>query len=708
MLERYARIVVAARYIVVPLWIAAAIAAWVALPGLGGAGASLEDLVPEDSDAARAQQLALDRFGTTVGADTLVVQRDPDGLGRDALAAHVRAVREAPSLGIPLAVPVPNAEMPGLGWPESGTAVLSFLFLDPSLGLDERRAAAQRYARDLDGAGTGRGVAAGVTGAGPARLAQFEAIKDALPLVEAATVVVIALIVGLYFRSLAAPVITLLVAAIAYVVAVRGIGWSAERIGTPAPQEVEPVVVVLVLGLVTDYTVFYMSELRTRLGRGLSVLGAARRATARITPIVFTAGLVVASACASLLAGDMELFRIFGPGLALCALVVTAVSVTCVPAILAIAGGTLAPGSTRPTGAPGPARRLSGLLATRPVAAAVVLVGLGGLVVAASPARSADPEVGLISSLPESAPERRAAADVAAAFGPGILAPVDVIVERAGIGDESEALALVQAAIEEHDGVSAVIGPQSTGRTPFRDLVVSDDGDAARFIVLLAHDPTGAEGIETVDDLSAGVPGLLAGTGVDGARVAIAGETALAAETVDRTLGDLARVAVVALVVIAVLLAAFLRAPLAAVLLVLASALGLAAAYGLSILLVGAVLGGEHFVYYVPLIAGVLLIGLGSDYNVFIAGRVRQEVGRRRIREAIAVGAASASGAITVAGITLAATFSLLAIVPLRPFRELAILMVVGILLDVLVVRRVLVPALLAVPGRVAWGRRRR
>ena len=95
----------------------------------------------------------------------------------------------------------------------------------------------------------------------------------------------------------------------------------------------------------------------------------------------------------------------------------------------------------------------------------------------------------------------------------------------------------------------------------------------------------------------------------------------------------------------------------------------------------------------------MLLIGLGSDYNVFIAGRIRGEARHRRLREAIAVAAPAASRAITVAGITLASTFALLALVPLRPFRELALLMAIGVLVDALIVRPILIPALIALVG---------
>ena len=78
----------------------------------------------------------------------------------------------------------------------------------------------------------------------------------------------ILLVVALYFRSLGAPLVTLACAGLAYVIAVRVLAWSGERAGVVAPSEIEPVLVVLLLGLVTDYTVFFMSETRRRLLAG--------------------------------------------------------------------------------------------------------------------------------------------------------------------------------------------------------------------------------------------------------------------------------------------------------------------------------------------------------------------------------------------------------------------------------------------------------
>ena len=113
-----------------------------------------------------------------------------------------------------------------------------------------------------------------------------------------------------------------------------------------------------------------------------------------------------------------------------------------------------------------------------------------------------------------------------------------------------------------------------------------------------------------------------------------------------------------------------------------------------------AVFGSPDLVYFVPFAAGVLLVSLGSDYNVFVVGRIWEEARARPAREAVAVAAPRASRAITTAGIALAASFGLLAVIPLAQFRQMAIIMAAGVLLDTIVVRSLLVPSLVALSGR--------
>jgi RND superfamily putative drug exporter len=108
--------------------------------------------------------------------------------------------------------------------------------------------------------------------------------------------------------------------------------------------------------------------------------------------------------------------------------------------------------------------------------------------------------------------------------------------------------------------------------------------------------------------------------------------------------------------------------------------------------------------FFVPFASAVLLVALGSDYNIFLAGRIWDEARREPLREAISTAAPDASRAIAIAGITLAASFAALALVPIEPMRQLAFVMAFGILLDTFVIRALLVPAVIAAVGPLgAW-----
>jgi RND superfamily putative drug exporter len=351
--SRYARTVVRGRVLIVAVWVAVAVATTALLPNLDEAQTgALGDLVPADSEAVDAELRALELFAFPVLSRTLLVQRDPDGLSPGAQARIVEraaAINQgaAPGLrAIAGAIPVTNA----LGAPpfarERSTTGITYLLFPPSVGRGEREAVAERLAaavaREED-------HFVGVTGAIPARDAQSEAITAALPRVELATVAIVALAVGLHFRALLAPLVTLVAIAIAYFVPIRSMAGLGERLGISVPAEVEPVVIVLLFGVLTDYAIFFFSRLRRRLGEGEAPLAAAEGATAELQGIILTAGLTVAAGSAALVVADLGFFQAFGPGLALAVLVALAVALTFIPAALAILGrAVLWPGGARP------------------------------------------------------------------------------------------------------------------------------------------------------------------------------------------------------------------------------------------------------------------------------------------------------------------------------------------------------------------------
>ena len=228
----------------------------------------------------------------------------------------------------------------------------------------------------------------------------------------------------------------------------------------------------------------------------------------------------------------------------------------------------------------------------------------------------------------------------------------------------------------------------------------------------MTRPPLDSEAIKTSRELDAQLPDILHEAGLAETDAALTGQTAVASDTVKTIVDSSALVGAVVLALNFVLLALFLRALVAPLYLLAASVLSVAATLGLTTYVFQGLLGHSDLTYYVPFAAGVLLVSLGSDYNVFVAGRIWQEAGRRPLREAIAVAAPRASRSISVAGIALAASFAMLAIVPIDAFRELAFMMAVGVLLETFLVRPVLIPALVTLfgdvgawPGRLGAGR---
>jgi putative drug exporter of the RND superfamily len=192
---------------------------------------------------------------------------------------------------------------------------------------------------------------------------------------------------------------------------------------------------------------------------------------------------------------------------------------------------------------------------------------------------------------------------------------------------------------------------------------------------------------------------LLEGTTLEGATFSFAGDTALASGLIDTTSSDLRRIALAALVVNLLLLMGFLRAVVAPLYLLTCSALALTASLGMTTLVFQGLLGYDGLTFYVPFATAVLLVALGSDYNIFGVGHVWEIAHRRPLREAIRTAVPQSTRAITAAGVTLAVSFGLLAVIPLRSFRELAFTMSLGIMIDVLIVRSLMVPSLLTLVG---------
>ena len=692
-------------------------AAWIAAntdPAAEG-DSGLISMVPQDSAAIAAQRRAAELFELPFAADAVVVQRDPSGLSATSQRAvydqAVETDRAARDGSGPRMVAVPVTNTLGLvpASRESSTTALTYLGFPGDLSLVDRVAEADRYADKA--AERPDSAVIGVTGAQAAELHEGRLVDSSLERIEIATVLLILLIVGVLFRSVVAPLAVIGVAGLAYISALALLRWLGEHESVSQPESLRPLMIALVLGIVTDYCIFYLSAARSRLRAGEERLDAARGATADITPIVLASGLILAAGLAGLRISSVGFFRDLGPGLAVTVVVAVVASLLVMPAVIAIAGRALFWPRRVEIGVDADEQesgKVARFATRKPVALLIVGVCAAGLAFAAF--QMTDLRLGFtpIHGLPSSAVERRAAEAAAKGFAPGMIAPTQILVERQGLDGSLAQVTALQRDLLREPGVAAVFGPNALARIAGTDPFVSRNGDAVRVMVAFDSDPHAATAIDHFDRLKTDMPSMLSGSGLSGAHVSYAGDTPLAAETVDRLKGDSGRIAAVVILANLLLLMVFLRSVVAPLLLVGASLLAVAATLGIAVWILQVQLGEECLTYFVPFATGVLLVSLGSDYNVFVTGSVWREAERRPLADAIALAAPRASRAIRAAGLTLAASFALLAIVPVLAFREFALIMAVGVLVETFVVRSLLVPALVALFGYTAgWPGRR-
>ena len=428
----FAAFVVAFRIPILVGWIAAAVLATPFLPALSASG-SLGGLVSGNSPAVRAEMDAARLFGVPLAsAEVELVQRDRAGFPpaiQTRVAHRALAVdqgRAGGIRGLEGALPVTNT---GGGVPSRGaplTTIVTFLFFRPGTTITAQTSGGETYAHRYLHARQDHLV--GVTGPVPAEDAQTSLIRGYLPWVEGATLLAIGLIVGIYFRSVGAPLASLACSAVAYLVAVRLVGWVAHQAGLTVPPDLEPVLVVLLLGVTTDYSVFFLAGMRTRLASGLDRVQAARHTTAEFAPIIVTAGFVVTAGIASLGVARIGALQAFGPALALTVLIGMVVAVTLAPAIIAIFGGLLFRGRRLPRAErprqPGRVRDYASRAGTtRAVAALATLACVVGLALGALGLTQIRLGFPLIRALPATAQAAGAESAASKGFVPGILAP---------------------------------------------------------------------------------------------------------------------------------------------------------------------------------------------------------------------------------------------------------------------------------------------
>lgn len=285
-------------------------------------------------------------------------------------------------------------------------------------------------------------------------------------------------------------------------------------------------------------------------------------------------------------------------------------------------------------------------------------------------------------------------------------APVAVLATQAMSGLESlaEGLDRLQLAFAASQP-EAILLPQlylerNEGLRLLHEAYISKDHAAARLQVVLDSGPYSPQALDTAQLIRK----TLAEQGLAGV---VEGNSAVLLDLRDAADRDMNRAIIFVLGGIFIVLVLLVRALVAPVYLILTILFSYAATLGVVRLLFVDLMGTEGITWWVPMFMFVMLVALGMDYNIFLIGRVKEEVASHGTTDGTRLALARTGGIITSAGIILAGTFASMMSGRLLGLLQIGFAVAFGVLLDTFVVRTALVPALTVLLRRWAWWPRR-
>jgi putative drug exporter of the RND superfamily len=230
---------------------------------------------------------------------------------------------------------------------------------------------------------------------------------------------------------------------------------------------------------------------------------------------------------------------------------------------------------------------------------------------------------------------------------------------------------------------------------------LSPDGKAARFIISHNGDPATPEGIARIDQMKTAAEEALKGTPLVAAKTYIAGTASTAKDWQDGSKYDLLIAGIAALCLVFIIMLIITRSFIAALVIVGTVLLSLGASFGLSVLVWQYILG-INLHWMVLAMSVIILLAVGSDYNLLLVSRMKEEIGAG-INTGIIRAMGGTGKVVTTAGLVFAFTMASMVVSDLRIIGQIGTTIALGLLFDTLIVRSFMTPSIAALLGRWFW-----
>jgi RND superfamily putative drug exporter len=232
-------------------------------------------------------------------------------------------------------------------------------------------------------------------------------------------------------------------------------------------------------------------------------------------------------------------------------------------------------------------------------------------------------------------------------------------------------------------------------------LFLSPDGKAARMIITHDVDPATPEGISHIDGIRHAAAEAVKGTPLAGSKIYIGGTASTYKDIAEMAHYDLMIAGIASLSLILLIMLFITRSLVAALVIVGTVALSLGASFGVSVLVWQHLLGVDLYWVILPL-AVILLLAVGSDYNLLLVSRFKEEI-HAGINTGIIRSMAGSGSVVTAAGLVFAFTMASFIFSDLRVLGQIGTTIALGLLFDTLIVRSFMTPSIAALLGRWFW-----
>ena len=232
-------------------------------------------------------------------------------------------------------------------------------------------------------------------------------------------------------------------------------------------------------------------------------------------------------------------------------------------------------------------------------------------------------------------------------------------------------------------------------------MFLSPDGKSARMFITHESDPATVAGIGRVESERKAAQEALKMSSLSNAKIYLGGVAATYKDMAEGARYDLLIAVVSSLTLIFMIMLILTRSAVAAAVIVGTAGSSIAASFGISVL-IWQDLFGKQVQWLVMLMSVIILLAVGSDYNLLLVSRFKDEI-HAGLKTGLIRAMAGTGGVVTSAGLVFAATMAGMMGSKLIVLAQMGSTIAIGLLVDTFVVRAFLMPSIATLLGRWFW-----